>query len=77
VVRRVANHSNTITWTYTSGDPTPVSIVITNSVNSTLNGLFFIAEFVNVVEQASMPLHPFLTSIVFLCVVFTFSDAVH
>jgi activator of HSP90 ATPase len=48
----VQNVSNTIGWTYTSGDPTPVDIIITNGNNATLNGDFSIARFVPVSQQA-------------------------
>jgi hypothetical protein len=51
---RVQNVSNTIGWTYTSGDPTPVDIIITNGNNATLNGDFSIARFVPVSQQVCL-----------------------
>ncbi|KAI0791070.1 hypothetical protein C8Q75DRAFT_759187 [Abortiporus biennis] len=48
----VQNISNVITWTFTQGDPNPISIVITNSNSSLLNGNFSIAEFVDVSTQS-------------------------
>lgn len=48
----VQNTSNTITWSFGAGDPNPVSIIVTNKDNTTLNGAFSIAESVNV-SQAS------------------------
>jgi len=47
----VQNTSNTITWSFTSGDPNPVDIVVINSDNTTLNGEFSIAQFVNTSSQ--------------------------
>lgn len=44
----VADTSNNITWTFQANDPNPVSIIVTNTDNTTLNGDFSIAEFVNV-----------------------------
>ncbi|KAI0073205.1 hypothetical protein K474DRAFT_1603737, partial [Panus rudis PR-1116 ss-1] len=43
----VQNTSNTINWNYESGDPNPISIIVTNSNNSFLNGAFSIHEFVD------------------------------
>ncbi|KAI0696108.1 hypothetical protein BC835DRAFT_1272431 [Cytidiella melzeri] len=43
----VQNTSNTISWQFTTGDPSPVDIVVTNADNTTLNGPFSIAQFVN------------------------------
>ncbi|KAI0764127.1 hypothetical protein BC629DRAFT_1649115 [Irpex lacteus] len=43
----VQNTSNTITWQFTSGDPSPVDILVVNSDNATLNGPFSIAQFVD------------------------------
>jgi len=43
----VQNGTKTITWTYTSGDPSPVSIVILNKDDTFLNGDFSIDEYVN------------------------------
>lgn len=53
---RVQNVSNTIDWTYQSGDPTPVDIIVTNGANTTLNGDFFIARFVEVSELVCLAL---------------------
>jgi len=36
--------SNVIDWSFSSGDPSPVDITITNSNSSFLNGAFFIAR---------------------------------
>ncbi|KAG8968267.1 hypothetical protein FRC03_008133 [Tulasnella sp. 419] len=47
----VANTSNVISWNYASGDPDPISIVVTNENTTTLNGAFSIAEFVSVSAQ--------------------------
>ncbi|KAI0633096.1 hypothetical protein C8Q77DRAFT_1121600 [Trametes polyzona] len=44
----VQNTSNTITWTFNQGDPSPININVVNSNNRTLNGIFSIASFVNV-----------------------------
>jgi hypothetical protein len=43
----VQNTSNTITWTYTKGDPSPLSIMIVNSDVNVLNGAFSIDEYVD------------------------------
>jgi hypothetical protein len=51
---RVQNLSNTISWTYTSGDPTPVDIIVTNGNNATLNGDFSIARFVAVSQEVCL-----------------------
>jgi hypothetical protein len=48
----VQNDSNTIQWSYTPGDPTPVDIIITNENNQTLNGDFSIARFVPVSQES-------------------------
>lgn len=48
---RVQNTSNVITWTFTAGDPSPVDILVVNSDNTTLNGAFDIARFVDVSIQ--------------------------
>lgn len=45
------NTSNVIVWTYTPGDPSPVDVLVVNSDNSTLNGPFSIAQFVDVSMQ--------------------------
>ncbi|TFY60190.1 hypothetical protein EVG20_g7511 [Dentipellis fragilis] len=47
----VQNASNTISWTFAQGDPNPVDIIVTNAANTTLNGAFSIAQFVNVSDQ--------------------------
>ena len=39
--------SNNISWSFTSGDPNPVSIIITNGNDTFLNGNFSIAEYVD------------------------------
>jgi len=44
--------SNNISWSYTSGDPTPVDILVTNGDNATLNGDFSIARYVPVSQQS-------------------------
>ncbi|KAH9851279.1 hypothetical protein C2E23DRAFT_831876 [Lenzites betulinus] len=44
----VQNTSNTITWTFSQGDPSLVNIDVVNSNNRTLNGAFSIASSVNV-----------------------------
>jgi hypothetical protein len=49
--RRVQNTSNSITWTYSSGDPSPVSIIILNSDPTVLNGAFSIDEYVDLSLQ--------------------------
>ena len=54
VLLRVQNVSNTIQWSYTTGDPTPVDIIITNSNNQTLNGEFSIARFVPVSQEVRL-----------------------
>ncbi|VDC00440.1 unnamed protein product [Peniophora sp. CBMAI 1063] len=43
----VANSSNTISWSFSSGDPAQVDVILTNSNNQTLNGDFSIARFLN------------------------------
>lgn len=55
VVNRVQNASNTITWQFSSGDPSPIDILVVNSNNATLNGAFSIARFVNVSIQVRIP----------------------
>ncbi|KAI0673193.1 hypothetical protein C8Q78DRAFT_1077472 [Trametes maxima] len=47
----VQNTSNTITWTFNQGDPSPININVVNANNATLNGVFSIASFVNVSTQ--------------------------
>lgn len=49
---RVQNTSKTITWTYTSGDPSPISIVILNPTATVLNGGFSVDEYVNLSLEA-------------------------
>ncbi|KAG8842409.1 hypothetical protein FRB96_005430 [Tulasnella sp. 330] len=44
--------TNTITWTYSANDPTPVTVYITNANSSTLNGAFSIAENVPTSQQS-------------------------
>jgi len=44
--------SNTISWTYTSGDPTTISIFITNPDSDALNGPFAVAENVPISQQS-------------------------
>jgi len=44
--------SNQITWTFNQGDPTPVSITITNPSSNSLNGAFSISEFVTVSDES-------------------------
>ncbi|KAI0319463.1 hypothetical protein OF83DRAFT_1109937 [Amylostereum chailletii] len=48
----VQNTSNTITWTFQQGDPNPISIIVTNTQNTTLNGAFSIQEFVDASNQS-------------------------
>ncbi|KAI0067530.1 hypothetical protein BV25DRAFT_1819860 [Artomyces pyxidatus] len=48
----VQNTSNTIDWSFSAGDPNPVTVIVTNAENATLNGDFFIAQFVNVSQQS-------------------------
>ncbi|KAI0339162.1 hypothetical protein BDW22DRAFT_1362128 [Trametopsis cervina] len=43
----VQNTSNTIHWSFNSGDPSPVDIIVVNGDNATLNGPFSIAQFVD------------------------------
>ncbi|PAV23656.1 hesp-379 [Pyrrhoderma noxium] len=43
----VQNTSNTISWSFSSSDPNPIDIVVTNSNSSILNGNFSIARFVD------------------------------
>jgi hypothetical protein len=44
----VQNTSKTITWTYASGDPSPISIVVVNDDITILNGAFSIDEYVDI-----------------------------
>ncbi|KAG9040543.1 hypothetical protein FS837_000495, partial [Tulasnella sp. UAMH 9824] len=44
--------SNQITWTYTQGDPTTVSVNIVNQSNEVLNGNFSIGEFVTIADES-------------------------
>lgn len=57
---RVQNDSNTIDWTYTSGDPNPVDILVTNGNNQTLNGDFSIARFVQVSELVCLARYSYI-----------------
>ncbi|KAH8117357.1 hypothetical protein DFH11DRAFT_1724388 [Phellopilus nigrolimitatus] len=43
----VQNTSNTISWSFSSSDPNPVDITVTNTNSSFLNGVFSIAQFVD------------------------------
>ncbi|PIL25804.1 hypothetical protein GSI_11554 [Ganoderma sinense ZZ0214-1] len=47
----VQNQTNTITWQFNAGDPSPININVVNANNQTLNGAFAIASFVNVSVQ--------------------------
>ena len=53
VPNRVQDSSKTITWTYQSGDPTPISITIINSDDTLLNGVYSVDEYVDVSTQVS------------------------
>jgi len=44
--------SNTISWTYSAGAPTTISIFITNPDSSALNGPFAVAENVPIAQQS-------------------------
>jgi len=44
--------SNTISWTYNNGDANPISITVTNPDNSLLNGVFSIAQNVQVSQKS-------------------------
>ncbi|KZS86754.1 hypothetical protein SISNIDRAFT_420566, partial [Sistotremastrum niveocremeum HHB9708] len=46
----VQNTSNPIQWSSQPGDPSPISIIVTNPDNSILNGPFSIHEFVNITD---------------------------
>jgi len=48
----VQNTSKTITWTYQSGDPSPISIVILNKNETFLNGEFSIKEYVDLALES-------------------------
>ncbi|KAH9837777.1 uncharacterized protein C8Q71DRAFT_856961 [Rhodofomes roseus] len=48
----VQNQTNTITWNYSPGDPSPIDIVVSNAANTTLNGNFTIAQYVNLTAQS-------------------------
>ncbi|KAH9995218.1 hypothetical protein BJV77DRAFT_235898 [Russula vinacea] len=48
----VQNTSNLISWTYGSGDPSSVDIIVNNSNNQTLNGNFSIARSVPVSQES-------------------------
>ncbi|KAK7690512.1 hypothetical protein QCA50_005610 [Cerrena zonata] len=43
----VQNTTNIIAWSFDQGDTNPISIIVTNSNNTFLNGNFSIAEFVD------------------------------
>ncbi|EPT00061.1 hypothetical protein FOMPIDRAFT_1123394, partial [Fomitopsis schrenkii] len=49
---RVQFTTNTITWDYSPGDPSPINIIVNNLQNTTLNGDFSIASYVNVSAQS-------------------------
>lgn len=53
---RVQNATNTITWSYNSGDPSPIDIFVRNLQNTTLNGNFSIASYVNVSAEVRLAL---------------------
>ncbi|KZT64207.1 hypothetical protein DAEQUDRAFT_718421 [Daedalea quercina L-15889] len=44
----VQYETNTITWNYNAGDPSLIDIIVSNIDNTTLNGNFSIAQYVNV-----------------------------
>jgi len=48
----VQNTSKTITWTYTKGDPTPISILVVNDDVTVLNGAFSIQEYLDVALES-------------------------
>ncbi|KZT03255.1 uncharacterized protein LAESUDRAFT_684045 [Laetiporus sulphureus 93-53] len=48
----VQDTSNTVTWDYSSGDPNPIDINVVNVANTTLDGNFTIATYVNVSTQS-------------------------
>ncbi|KAG8908227.1 hypothetical protein FRB99_008292 [Tulasnella sp. 403] len=48
----VFGSSNQITWTYSQGDPNPVTITVTNQNTEFLNGNFSIAQFVSVSQES-------------------------
>ncbi|KAG8988063.1 hypothetical protein FRB90_002986 [Tulasnella sp. 427] len=50
--RRVFGTSNQITWSVNKGDPTPVSVTVTNANADVLNGKFSISEFVQISDMS-------------------------
>ena len=54
---RVQNATNTITWSYNAGDPSPIDIFVRNLQNTTLNGNFSIASYVNVSAEVCLVLY--------------------
>ena len=66
-VSRVQNASNTITWQFSSGDPSPIDILVVNANNATLNGAFSIARFVNVSDQVRTLCGVIMCSSLILC----------
>jgi hypothetical protein len=44
--------SNQITWGFSQGDPTSVSVTVTNDNSDVLNGKFSISEFVTISDEA-------------------------
>ncbi|KAI0724669.1 hypothetical protein C8Q72DRAFT_857511, partial [Fomitopsis betulina] len=48
----VQDTTNTITWSYSAGDPSPINIFVNNLQNTTLNGNFSIATYVNVSAES-------------------------
>lgn len=50
-ILRVQGVSNLIQWTYSSGDPSSVDIIVNNANNQTLNGNFSIARNVPVSQE--------------------------
>ena len=51
IAYRVQNTSKVITWTYTQGDPSPITILITNDDTNVLNGAFSVAEYIDISAQ--------------------------
>lgn len=54
IVCRVQDTTNTITWSYSAGDPSPINIFVNNLQNTTLNGNFSIATYVNVSAEVRL-----------------------
>ncbi|KAI0920643.1 hypothetical protein AcW1_002326 [Taiwanofungus camphoratus] len=44
--------TNVITWSYTAGDPNPIDILVINQNDTTLNGDFSIAQYVDVSQES-------------------------